>query len=102
MEHSALQAVINLGSRPPGDVLAPVRPHEPEGLGNVGDGVNIDAVADLGWELGNVAPVLRRYDGRLDAGAQRADELLLDTTNGQDASAERDFALEGGGLAENE
>lgn len=57
---------------------------------------NLQAVLDLLWKVLDVLAVLGRQQHRLDAGPQRANQLLLDAADGRDAAAEGYFALEEG------
>lgn len=57
---------------------------------------DVQTVLDLLWQVLDVLAVLGGEEHCLDAGAEGADEFLLDAADGGDTAAEGDFALEGG------
>lgn len=69
------------------------RPYKPNGLPDVTDVDDMQAVLDLLRQVPNVLAVLGRQEDRLDARAEGADEFLLDAPDGRYAAAEGDFAL---------
>ena len=54
---------------------------------------NLQTVLDFLWQVLDVLAVLSGQKDSFDAGSEGANELLLDSADGGDAPAKRDFAL---------
>lgn len=64
-----------------------------EGRGSLPDVDDLQAIFDLLGQILDVLAVLCREEHSLDPGSERADELLLDTSDSGDLATERYLAL---------